>query len=128
MLLAMVARLAGQKGFELMVEALPKLAKRPVQIAVLGSGERRIQEMLEDAARRFPSVLALRIRVDGPLAHRLYAGADAYLMPSRYEPCGLGQMIALRYGTLPVARATGGLLDTVTPVDFKKKQGTGFLF
>jgi len=128
MLVAMVARLAGQKGFELMVDALPKLAKRPVQIAVLGSGERRIQELLEDAARRFPATLALRIRVDGALAHRLYAGADAYLMPSRYEPCGLGQMIALRYGTLPIARATGGLLDTVQHVDAKKKQGTGFLF
>ncbi|MEK7477336.1 MAG: glycogen synthase GlgA [Candidatus Coatesbacteria bacterium] len=128
MLVAMVARLAGQKGFELMVEALPKLAKKPVQIAVLGSGERRIQDLLEDAARKYPATLALRLRVDGALAHRLYAGADAFLMPSRYEPCGLGQMIALRYGTLPIARATGGLLDTVTPVDFKKKQGTGFLF
>jgi starch synthase len=127
LLVGVVARLVEQKGLDLLIEALPRLAKKPVQFAVLGSGDRSIREALEDAARRFPGQLALRIQFDHALAHRIYAGADALLVPSRYEPCGLGQMIAQRYGTLPIARATGGLVDTIRPAE-KRKPGTGFLF
>lgn len=128
LLIGAVARLAAQKGFDLLIEAAPKLAKLPIHIVILGNGDRAIQEMLEENARKYPDLLTLRIKFDQALAHRIYAGSDAYLMPSRFEPCGLGQMIAQRYGTLPIARATGGLADTIDPVDIKKKQGTGFLF
>lgn len=128
LVLGAVARLAEQKGFDLLAEAAPRLMKHPLRIALLGSGERRIQELLEDLARRFPGRIALRAKFDNALAHRVYAGSDAYLMPSRYEPCGLGQMIAMHYGSLPIAHAVGGLVDTIRQVDPRKKQGTGFLF
>lgn len=123
-----VARFAEQKGFDLLIGALPKLAKKRVRIVVLGNGEKAIREALEDAARRHPETLAVQARFDHALAHRVYAGSDAFLMPSKYEPCGLSQLIAMRYGTLPIARAVGGLVDTITPVDDRKKTGTGFLF
>ncbi len=128
LLIGAVARLADQKGFDLLAQAAPKLAKMPVHVVVLGNGDRAVQDLLEDTARKYPDLLTLRVKFDQALAHRIYAGADAYLMPSKFEPCGLGQMIAQRYGTLPIARATGGLADTIEPVDARKKQGTGFLF
>lgn len=127
-LIGMVTRLASQKGLDLVVEALPDLVKRGIQIVLLGSGDRSIEKALETAARGIPSV-RVRLGFDEGLAHRIYAGADLFLMPSRYEPCGLGQMIAMRYGTLPLVRATGGLADTVIDEgDTPSSRGNGFCF
>jgi starch synthase len=121
-LFTVVSRLVHQKGLDVLVEALPRLLERGARVAVLGSGEAHVEDGLRHFAYHAPDRVAWRGGFDDPLAHRLYAGGDFYLMPSRYEPCGLGQMIAQRYGTLPVARATGGLLDTI---DHGR---TGFLF
>jgi starch synthase len=97
-----------------------------VQIAILGRGEAHIESALRQASARFPQALAVRTDFDDGLAHRLEAGGDFFLMPSRYEPCGLNQMYSMRYGTPPVVRATGGLVDTV--VDADRPEGTGFVF
>jgi starch synthase len=123
-----VSRLAQQKGYDLVAEAIPRLAKKPVFIVILGYGDRPIQESLEAAARKHPDKVAVKMKFDNAMAHRVFAASDLFLMPSRFEPCGLGQMIALRYGALPVARATGGLMDSIRQVDPKKRSGTGFFF
>jgi starch synthase len=128
MVIGAVSRLAEQKGYDIVAEAIPRLAKKPVFIVILGYGDRHIQESLEAAARKHPDKVAVRMKFDNAMAHRVFAASDLFLMPSRFEPCGLGQMIALRYGSLPVARATGGLIDSITQVDSKKKSGTGFFF
>ncbi len=128
LLIGAVGRMAEQKGFDLVAEAAAKLSKRPIQMVILGSGDRKTLDLLEGVARKHPNRFAVRNKFDHVLARRIYAGADAFLMPSRFEPCGLGQMIALRYGTLPIVHSTGGLADTIRPVDIKKKQGTGFMF
>jgi starch synthase len=124
-LVAMVSRLAEQKGLDLLVAALPDLLARDVQLAVLGSGERAYEEALARAAWELPDRMAVRIGFDEGLAHRLEAGGDAFLMPSRFEPCGLNQMYSLRYGTVPIVRAVGGLDDTVEDYDGWNR-GTGF--
>ena len=126
-LLAMVSRLADQKGIDLVVAALPALLAREVEVAVLGSGDPRYEEAFRRAAAEQPDRLAARIGFDEGLAHRLEAGADLFLMPSRYEPCGLNQMYSLRYGTPPIVRAVGGLDDTVDDFDGWTR-GTGFKF
>jgi starch synthase len=126
-LLAMVSRLADQKGLDLLAAALPALLEHDLQLAVLGSGDPRHEAGLRAAAAARPARLAVRIGFDEGLAHRIQAGADAFLMPSRFEPCGLTQMYALRYGTVPVVRAVGGLEDTVADYD-GFRQGTGFKF
>lgn len=110
-----VSRLAFQKGIDLIVEVLPKLLALDVQMVVLGSGEPSYHRLLTALAERFSDRLAVRLAFDEGLAHRIEAGADIFLMPSRYEPCGLNQMYSLRYGTVPVVRETGGLADTVVP-------------
>jgi starch synthase len=121
----MVTRFADQKGIDLVVAALPDLLEREVQLAVLGTGSRAYEEAFRRAAAAQPEKLAVRIGCDEGLALRLEAGADLFLMPSRYEPCGLGQMISMRYGTLPVVNPVGGLADTV--VDVNRKGGTGLV-
>jgi starch synthase len=126
-LVAVVSRLAEQKGIDLVVAAIPELLSRDVQLAVLGSGERRYEEALARAARDHGARAAVRIGFDEGLAHRMEAGADLFLMPSRFEPCGLNQMYSLRYGTVPVVRAVGGLEDTVEDYDGWRR-GTGFKF
>ncbi len=126
-LVAMVSRLAHQKGVDLLVDALPDLLARDVQLAVLGSGARAYEEALVRAARDRPDRMAARIGFDEGLAHRMEAGADAFLMPSRFEPCGLNQMYSLRYGAVPIVRAVGGLEDTVEDYDGWNR-GTGFKF
>jgi starch synthase len=126
-LVAMVSRLAEQKGLDLVVAALPELIARDVQVAVLGSGERAYEEALVRAARDRPDRMAVRIGFDEGLAHRLEGGGDVFLMPSRFEPCGLNQMYSLRYGTVPVVRGVGGLDDTVEDYDGWNR-GTGFKF
>jgi starch synthase len=99
-----------------------------LQLVILGSGDRRYEQWLVEAGRRDPTRLAVRLAFDEALSHQVEAGADAFLMPSRYEPCGLNQMYSLRYGTVPVVRATGGLDDTVDDVDATPDRGTGFKF
>ncbi len=128
-LIGIVSRLTAQKGFDLCFEALPSvLGRRPCQVVVLGSGERRYEEFFHSLARHFPGRVHFRNGFDNPLAHRIYAGADLFLVPSRFEPCGLTQMYSLRYGTVPVVRKTGGLADSVELYDRSRNTGTGFVF
>jgi starch synthase len=127
-LIGMVTRLAEQKGIDLVAAALPELLAHDLQLAILGSGDARYEQWLADAARRDPTRLAMKIAFDERLSHKVEAGADVFLMPSRYEPCGLNQMYSLRYGTVPVVRATGGLDDTIVDVDGDPADGNGFKF
>jgi starch synthase len=127
-LLGMVTRLAPQKGIDLVLEVLPELLSEGCQLVVLGSGQPLLEERLGAEARARPDQIAVRIGYDDDLARRIYAGSDALLMPSQYEPCGLGQLIALRYGTVPIVRRTGGLADTVKEFDPARRTGTGFAF
>lgn len=127
-LLAMVTRLAGQKGLDLLLPLGDELLQRGVQLAILGTGEAVFEDGLRTLAGRGAGRVAVHIGFDEALAHRLQGGADMLLMPSRYEPCGLNQIYALRYGTLPIVRATGGLDDTVDDYDPATDSGTGFKF
>ena len=128
-LLAVVSRLAWQKGFDLCMPVLPALLQRRFfQLVVLGTGEPRYQEFFAGLSRAFPRQVAFRPTFDEGLAHRIEAGADLFLMPSRYEPCGLNQMYSLRYGTVPIVHKTGGLADTVWQYDERSGRGTGFVF
>lgn len=127
-LVGMVSRLADQKGFELLGHAEAELGALDLNLVVLGRGQLRYHELLAHLAARYPGRIATHSDFDEPLAHTIYAGADMLLVPSRYEPCGLNQLIALRYGTVPVVRATGGLIDTVRDCDEKNETGTGFRF
>jgi starch synthase len=127
-LLGIISRLADQKGFDLVAEVLPKLMAQGVTLVILGTGDERYHELLTKEAQKYPGQLGVKIAFDNRLAHLIEAGADMFLMPSRYEPCGLNQMYSMKYGTMPVVRATGGLMDTVAPVDKKKGTGSGFLF
>jgi len=128
MLITMVTRLAGQKGLDLVLDGLPGLLEAGCQIALLGSGETPLETAWQEAAAEHPGRVAVRVGYDAELASRMYAGGDCFLMPSRYEPCGLGQLIALRYGTIPIVRRTGGLADTVEEWDARGGTGTGFIF
>ena len=126
--LAMVSRLVDQKGFDLVAaEMEPLLDEGQVQLCILGTGQPRYQILLEELQRRYPENLRAWLGFDAALAQRIYAGADMFLMPSRFEPCGLGQMIAMRYGTVPVVRATGGLADSVHEGPPEEPR-TGFVF
>jgi starch synthase len=127
-LLGCISRLADQKGFDLIAEVLPKLMDQGVTLVILGTGEEKYHDLLTKEAEKYPGQLGVKIAFDNGLAHLIEAGADMFLMPSRYEPCGLNQLYSMKYGTVPVVRATGGLMDTVTPVDKAKGTGTGFLF
>jgi len=114
-LVGFVGRLAEQKGIDLVADVMQQwVHDRPVQWAILGTGERKYHELFADLARRHPARVSARLQFSNPLAHRIEAGADLFLMPSRYEPCGLNQLYSLKYGTLPIVRATGGLADTIT--------------
>jgi starch synthase len=127
-LLAVVSRLADQKGFDLLAEILPQLMKQQLMLVVLGTGDERYQNWLEAEAPKYQGKLGVKITFNNKLAHLIEAGADMFLMPSRYEPCGLNQIYSMKYGTIPVVRATGGLVDTVTPVGDPARPGTGFVF
>jgi len=113
-LIGMVGRLVRQKGVDLVIDALPRLLQGPARLIVLGTGETGLELALKAAANAHPQRIAVNIGYNEGLAHRIEAGADMFLMPSRYEPCGLNQMYSLRYGTLPIVRRTGGLADAVT--------------
>jgi starch synthase len=125
-LLGMVSRLAEQKGADLVAADLDAIVDAGFDLVVLGTGERRFEEAMRGAEAAHPGRVRVVLRFDEPLSHRIYAASDLFLMPSRYEPCGLGQMIAMRYGTLPVVHRTGGLADTVVNADVP--EGTGFVF
>jgi starch synthase len=127
-IVGIVSRLASQKGLDLVLEALPRLVDTGFHLVLLGSGEQRLEAAFTRAAAAHGGRVAIRLGFDDGLARRIYAGADMFLMPSRYEPCGLGQMIAMRYGTIPIVRRTGGLADTVTEVKPARRTGTGFGF
>jgi starch synthase len=127
-LLGMISRLDAQKGLDLLVQILDDVLEMDIGLMILGSGDEQIQEAIRRAADRHPGRVGLSIGFNEPLAHEIMAGADIFLIPSRYEPCGLTQMYALKYGTVPVVRATGGLDDTIVPYDDKTKKGNGFKF
>ena len=127
-LIGMVTRLAEQKGLDILAAAIPGIMSMGMRLIILGTGEEKYHTILADAARSYPDQMRLLLRYDDALAKGIYAGCDMFLMPSRYEPCGLGQMIALRYGTVPVVRKTGGLTDTVMDYHMKTGRGTGFVF
>jgi len=124
-----VSRLTAQKGFELVAEAMPVVLQREdVRLVVLGSGEDRYERFFTQLQQSFPNKVAFATGYDESLSHSIEAGADLFLMPSRYEPCGLNQMYSLRYGTVPIVRRTGGLADTVEEWNGRTGEGTGFLF
>jgi starch synthase len=120
-LFGIVSRLAQQKGFDILAEAINDICKMKLQLVILGTGDLKYHLLLEEIVKKFPQVISLHLRFDDPLAHRIYAGSDIFLMPSRYEPCGLGQLISLRYATIPLVFKTGGLADTVN-------KDNGFIF
>ncbi|MHC1725055.1 MAG: glycogen synthase GlgA [Syntrophobacteraceae bacterium] len=127
-LLGMISRLAMQKGFDLLEEILPDLMKLPVNLVILGTGDAAIEANLMEMEKLYPERLRLLRQFDEDLAHLIEAGTDIFLMPSRYEPCGLNQMYSLRYGTIPVVHATGGLDDSVIDILEEADSGTGFKF
>jgi len=127
-LLALVTRLDPQKGIDLVEEAWPALLAAGTQLVLVGSGDPRHAAAVTELARQSPGSVSATIEFDEELAHRVYAGSDLFLMPSRYEPCGLSQLIALRYGCVPVVRRTGGLADTIRDADADPRQGNGFSF
>ncbi len=124
----LVSRLATQKGLDILSEVLPHLLQLDIQFALLGTGEHYYHDLLSDVAKAHPEKMGLVLGFDNALAHQIYAGSDFFLMPSRYEPCGLGQMICLRYGTIPIVRHTGGLADTVSDFNPQTEAGNGFSF
>ncbi|MGC9196822.1 MAG: glycogen synthase GlgA [Syntrophobacteraceae bacterium] len=127
-LLGMIGRLAAQKGFDLLVEILPELMKLPVNLVILGTGDASIEQTIREMERLFPNRLKLINSYDEQMAHRIEAGSDIFLMPSRYEPCGLNQMYSLRYATIPIVHATGGLDNSVSDILLYPESGTGFKF
>jgi starch synthase len=127
-LLAMVSRLAAQKGCDLLVEIARDIVELDAGLVVLGAGEDKYERFLIGLGKKYPECMAIRIGFDESLAHRIMAGADMLLIPSRYEPCGLTQIYALKYGTVPIVRATGGLDDTIKKFDPVSGRGTGFKF
>ncbi len=127
-LLTVVSRLVRQKGIDIVLDALRKTLDLPWQFVILGTGDTDLEDAIRAMAGEFPERIAGIIKYDDAIAHRLYAAGDLYLMPSLYEPCGLSQMFAMRYGNLPLARATGGLRDTVIDFSSSSAEATGFLF
>jgi len=127
-LLGMISRLADQKGFDLLMEISEALFALNIGFVLLGTGEQKYHDLLTQVAQKYPQKAGIRIAYDDRLAHKIEAGTDFFLMPSKYEPCGLNQIYSLKYGTIPVVRATGGLDDTITPYDPVTKKGNGFKF
>jgi starch synthase len=126
--IGIVSRFAAQKGFDLIGQVMDRLAREDMIVVALGSGDRLYEEMFMRLNKQFPNKIAVKVAYDNALAHKIEAGSDMFLMPSRYEPCGLNQIYSLKYGTVPVVRATGGLDDTIEPWDPRSGKGTGFKF
>jgi starch synthase len=127
-LIGIISRLADQKGFDILAEAMGKIMAMDLMMVILGTGEARYHELLTRLGKRYPTKLGIKLAFNPTLSHLIEAGADMFLMPSRYEPCGLNQMMSMRYGTVPIVRDTGGLSDTVADYSEKTKLGTGIRF
>jgi starch synthase len=127
-LLGFVGRLVEQKGVELILSIIPECVKTGMQIVLLGIGDPKYEAAAFQYARQYPHNIYFSSRFDDRLAHQIYAGSDAFLMPSRFEPCGIGQLISFKYGTIPVVYKTGGLADTVADVQADPQKGSGFVF
>ena len=125
-LLAMISRLTDQKGFDMLAQIMQPLLAQGVQFVVLGIGDQHYHELFQNLAARYPEQVAIFLTFNTELAQRIYAGSDMFLMPSRFEPCGLSQLIAMRYGSVPIVRQVGGLADTVQEYDPQSTQGNGF--
>jgi starch synthase len=126
--IGIVSRFAAQKGFDLIAQIMDRLAREEMIMVVLGSGDKLYEEMFQRLNKQFPNKIAAKVAFDNAVAHKIEAGADMFLMPSHYEPCGLNQIYSLKYGTVPIVRATGGLDDTIDPWDARTGKGTGFKF
>lgn len=120
-LFGIVSRLAAQKGFDILAEGIDTICKMDLQLVILGTGDQKYHDIMEEMVKKYPKVISLYLKFDDALAHKIYAGSDIFLMPSKYEPCGLGQLISLKYGTIPLVFKTGGLADTVN-------KNNGFVF
>jgi starch synthase len=127
-LIGTVGRLAYQKGYDILADIISQLCDQDIGFVLLGTGEKKYHEILRDAAKKHKDNVSINLTFDAALAQRIYAASDIFLMPSRYEPCGLGQLISFKYSTVPVARKTGGLADTVFEYDTDTEEGNGFLF
>jgi starch synthase len=127
-LIGIVSRFADQKGFDLIAERAHELMQEEMNLIVLGTGERKYEDLFRSLASTYPAHVGVKVAYDDKIAHQIEAGADMFLMPSRYEPCGLNQIYSLKYGTVPIVRATGGLDDTIEPFDLENGTGTGFKF
>jgi starch synthase len=127
-LLGMISRLADQKGLDILTPAVETIMKRGFQFVILGTGEDRYHQIFRELGKKYPNQLGVHILFDAKMAKRIYAGSDIFLMPSQFEPCGLGQMISLRFGTIPLVRETGGLTDTVENFNPRTAEGNGFVF
>ena len=127
-IIGMVTRLVKQKGIDLLLSKIDEIIAKGVQIVVLGTGDKHYEDMLYDLNRKYPKNVSVKILFNDRVAHKIYAASDIFLMPSLFEPCGLGQMIASKYGAIPIVRETGGLKDTVIPYNEYTKEGTGFSF
>jgi starch synthase len=126
--IGIVSRFAAQKGFDLIAQIMDRLAREDMIVIALGNGDKQYEEMFLRLQKQFPQKIAVKVAYDNALAHKIEAGSDMFLMPSRYEPCGLNQIYSLKYGTVPIVRATGGLDDTIEPWDPRTGKGTGFKF
>src|SRR5215472_8446379 len=126
--IGIVSRFAAQKGFDLIAQIMDRLAREDMILVVLGTGDKEYEEMFLRLQKQFPHKIAVKVAYDNAIAQKIEAGADMFLMPSRYEPCGLNQIYSLKYGTVPIVRATGGLDDTIEPWDARTGKGTGFKF
>jgi starch synthase len=126
--IGIVSRFAAQKGFDLIAQIADRLAREDMIMVALGAGDKAYEELFQRLNKQFPHKIAVKVAYDNAIAHKIEAGADMFLMPSRYEPCGLNQIYSLKYGTVPIVRATGGLDDTIEPWDVRTGKGTGFKF
>lgn len=127
-LIGMISRMADQKGFDLVAETIEDILALGVQLIILGSGEEKYHKLFAELGKKYPTQVIVKIAYDNALAHKIEAGADIFLMPSRYEPCGLNQLYSLRYGTIPLVRSTGGLADSIIDYFQEPARGTGFKF
>ncbi|MDZ4907075.1 glycosyltransferase, partial [Clostridium perfringens] len=124
--IGMVSRLTHQKGCDLIINALDRILQKNIQLVILGTGDKDYEETLSKFNYIYHDKVSVNIKFNNELAHKIYAGSDLFLMPSLFEPCGLGQLIALRYGALPIVRETGGLKDSISPYDQYSGLGNGF--
>ena len=127
-LIGLISRLSGQKGLNLIIDRIDEMLSKDIQFVLLGTGDEYYHDQFRAIAAKYSKKIAVHLGFNPKLAKQIYAGSDMFLMPSRFEPCGLGQLISLRYGTIPIVRATGGLAETIIDYDTDKELGNGFSF